>query len=102
MDMTAKEPITDNQWFAAIWRTPAQTRDLLIELSHPLTSKRINELRQMAHKEEAARKHNPDFIQCCHCKGHHGQKTNIDGLCEIHEAQFAPFRYDAKQTTSLL
>ena len=88
--------MTDSNWFKADWRTPAQTRDLLIEMAYPVTTKRIQELRAAAEIETNRRKESGEHIQCPMCKGWHGQKHNIDGLCEIHEAQTAPMRWDAK------
>ena len=87
---------TDKGWFEALWRTPQQTRDLLIELSDPVTTKRMRELRTLCHQEIEKRKDNPLFVECPCCKNKHGQLTNIDNLCEKHEAQLAPLRYDTQ------
>lgn len=90
-----RTPLPDQEWFDADWRTPTQTRDLLIELSKNLNTKRIKALRELCEKETARRKNNPKYIQCPLCKGLHGQLNNIDGLCEQHEQQTAPARFDA-------
>lgn len=86
--------MTDIEYFFAPWRTPAQTRDLLIELSVPITTARIQELRALALEETNRRKNNSNFVECPFCKGYHGQLSNIDNLCEKHESQLAPIRYD--------
>ena len=84
----------DEEWFNADWRTPAQTRDLLIELSHPITLERIQELRSLCEQEIIKRKDDLKYVQCPLCKGFHDQLNNIDNLCEKHEQQTAPLRYD--------
>jgi hypothetical protein len=89
--------IPDEQWFEAPWRTPQQSRDLLIELDHHITIERIQELRSLCEKHVKLRKDNPLFVVCPLCKNAHGQLSNVDNLCEKHEAQTAPMRYDAKK-----
>ena len=92
--------MTDLEWFNAPWRTPQQTRDLLIELSNNLNLERIQELRALCLTETNKRKNNSLFVECPMCKNYHSQLENIDNLCEKHEAETAPMRYDkAKGTT---
>lgn len=91
---------TDEEWFDAPWRTPAQTRDLLLELEPNLTTERIQKLRSLCINAETMRKQDTQqFVMCPHCKGWHGQLSNVDALCEKHEAQLAPLRFDSKTKT---
>jgi len=86
------------EYFAeTIWWTPNQIRDSFLDYSHDLTTEFIQNLKSLAIDEQARRKSLPEmFIECPFCKGYHGQCCNIDGLCEKHEAEFAPMRYDSK------
>lgn len=82
------------------WETPVQTRDKMISLilSKDLTSKELNKLKGLELQETDRRKKFPElFVKCPVCYGYHGQLGNIDNLCEKHEAQFAPFRYDTEK-----
>jgi hypothetical protein len=78
------------------WWTPNQIRDSFFDCSDSLTTDFINMVRNLAIREQAKRKKSPDFVECPICKGFHGQITNIDNLCEKHEAETAPLRYDSK------
>jgi hypothetical protein len=85
------------EWFAAPWRTQAQTRDLLIDMLRPehLTTEYVECLRLYGKEVTADRKNKPNsFVKCTVCGEYHGQMNNVDNLCEVHEAFMAPFRYD--------
>jgi hypothetical protein len=80
------------------WWTPAQIRDSLLDFNLKLTTDVVEQVKLLAQHENERRKKLPDqYIQCPHCKGFHEQLKNIDGLCEKHEAQLAPFRYDSQR-----
>lgn len=88
--------ITKEYFQEAGWWTPNQIRDSFYDFTNDiLNTALIEKLRKLAQEEQARRKVLPEeYIECPFCKGYHQQKSNVDGLCEIHEAQLAPFRYD--------
>jgi antirestriction protein len=90
-----KTRINESEWFDVDWRTPPQTRDLLIEMCSPITTDDVQRLRSMAQKETDRRKQLPNlYVKCPLCYEYHGQLTNIDSLCERDERETAPMRYD--------
>ena len=76
------------------YMTPNQIRDLLTSV---LILDAIGQIKNAANDEQARRKALPEqYIQCSYCKGYHDGLKNIDGLCEDHERQLAPYRYDVE------
>ncbi len=87
--------ITKEYFAEAIWWTPNQIRDSFLDFNRDLSLDFIQVLRVLALDEQKRRKSLPgEFVECSFCKGYHGQMNNVDNLCEIHEAQLAPLRYD--------
>lgn len=88
-------PVPSAQYFMErLWWTPAQIRDSLL-IRHTLTLEFIHECKVLAIQEQARRKSDPACVECPRCRGYHGQKDNIEAMCEQCEATTAPFRFDS-------
>lgn len=87
---------TPEHFSSATWKTPSQIADDFL-MWPGLTTHLVQVARTLTLAETQRRKTLPDvFVKCPRCYGYHGERANIDSLCEKCEVLTAPARYDAR------